>query len=112
MRQARQKQLNLNANWLAFEPAKELQAIAGLLDKHPTIADLVWQDLAPRGLINDTGAQGLSAEQVLRALIIKQLNGFSYRELAFHLADSVTYRRFCQLGWKQVKTRLGTLLIT
>lgn len=105
MRQARQKQLNLDSNWLAFEPAKELQAIAGLLDEHPTVANLVWQDLAPKGLLNDTGAQGLSAEQVLRALIIKQLNGFSYRELAFHLADSVTYRRFCQLGWKQVPSK-------
>lgn len=105
MRQARQKQLNLDSNWLAFEPAKELQAIAGLLDEHPTVANLVWQDLAPKGLLNDTGAQGLSAEQVLRALIIKQLNGFSYRALAFHLADSVTYRRFCQLGWNQVPSK-------
>lgn len=101
MRQARQKQLNLEQDWLAFDHAKELQAIAGLLDEHPTVAELVWQDLAPKGLLNDTGAQGLSAEQVLRALIIKQLNGFSYRELAFHLADSVTYRKFCQLGWDQ-----------
>lgn len=105
MRQARQKQLNLDSNWLAFEPAKELQAIAGLLDEHPTVANLIWQDLAPKGLLNDTGAQGLSAEQVLRALIIKQLNGFSYRELAFHLTDSVTYRRFCQLGWNQVPSK-------
>jgi IS5 family transposase len=101
MRQAHQKQLNLVADWLAFDHAKELQAIAGLLDEYPTVADLVWQDLAPQGLLKDTGAEGLSAEQVLRALLIKQLNGFSYRELAFHLADSVTYRRFCQFGWHQ-----------
>ena len=79
MRQARQKQLSLSADWLVFEHAKELQAIAGLLDKHPTVAELVWQDLAPKGLLNKSGAEGLSAEQVLRALIIKQLNGFSYR---------------------------------
>ena len=46
MRQARQKQLNLNADWLAFDHAKELQAIAGLLDENPTVAKLVWQDLA------------------------------------------------------------------
>ena len=105
MRQARQKQLNLVSDWLAFDHAKELQAIAGLLDEHPTVAELVWQDLAPRGLLKDTGAEGLSAEQVLRALLIKQLNGFSYRELAFHLADSVTYRRFCQLGWHQVPSK-------
>lgn len=101
MRQARQKQLNLVSDWLAFDHAKELQAIAGLLDEHPTVAELVWQDLAPKGLLKDAGAEGLSAEQILRALIIKQLNGFSYRELAFHMADSVTYQRFCQLRWGQ-----------
>lgn len=105
MRQARQKQLNLDSAWLAFDHAKELQAIAGLLDQHPTASELVWQDLAPQGLLKDTGAQGLSAEQVLRALLIKQLNGFSYRELAFHLADSVTYRRFCELGWRQTPSK-------
>ena len=69
MRQARQKQLTLSADWLAFDHAKELQAIAGLLDEHPTIAELVWQDLAPNKLLNNRGAQGLSAEQILRALL-------------------------------------------
>src|SRR5947199_363374 len=39
MRQARQKQLTLSTDWLAFDHAKELQAIAGLLDEHPTIAE-------------------------------------------------------------------------
>jgi len=105
MRQARQKQLNLEADWLAFEHAKELQAIAGLLDENPTVAELVLQDLQPKGLLNEGGANGLSAEQVLRALIIKQLNGFSYRELAFHLADSVSYRKFCGLGWGQAPSK-------
>jgi hypothetical protein len=37
------------------------------------------------------GAGGLSAEQVLRMLVVKQMNGFSYRVLAFHLADSRGY---------------------
>ncbi len=105
MRQARQKQLNLTADWLTLDRAKELRAIAGLLDAHPTVAELVWQDLAPNGLLNKTGAEGLSAEQILRALIVKQLNGFSYRELAFHLADSATYRKFCQLDWSQTPSR-------
>src|SRR6266542_2657065 len=40
----------------------------------------------------------MSSEQVLRALIVKQLSGFSYKELAFHLDDSLTYRRFCRFG--------------
>jgi IS5 family transposase len=99
MRQSVQKQLKLDAAWLPFDHSKVLEAIGRLLDADPTIAELVWQDLAPKGLLKDTGACGLSAEQVLRALIIKQLNGFSYRELAFHLADSDTYRKFCKLGW-------------
>ena len=31
-------------------------------------------------------------------LVVKQMNGFSYRVLAFHLADSRSYRTFCRLG--------------
>src|SRR5215218_1546646 len=98
MRQSVQKQLKLDSAWLPFDHSRELRVISDLLDANPTMAELVWQDLARQGL-RDVGACGLSADQILRALIIKQLNGFSYRELAFHLADSATYRRFCHLGW-------------
>jgi len=38
---------------------------------------------------------GLPAEIALRAALIKQMNGFRYEQLAFHLADSRTYLRFC-----------------
>jgi IS5 family transposase len=41
----------------------------------------------------------MSAEQVLRAAIIKQMEGFTYEELAFHLMDSCTYRNFCRIGF-------------
>ena len=40
----------------------------------------------------------MSAEQVLMALLIKQMNGFSYAVLAYHLADSRTYRAVCGFG--------------
>ena len=40
----------------------------------------------------------MSAEQVLRAAIIKQMEEYSYEELAFHLLDSACYRRFCRIG--------------
>jgi transposase, IS5 family len=33
---------------------------------------------------------------VLRVILVKQLGGFSYHELAFHLADSISYRAFCR----------------
>jgi IS5 family transposase len=59
---------------------------------------MVLQDLT-RGVKNrDRGAEGMTAEQVLRAAIIKQSEGFSYAELAFHLIDSTTYRNFCGIG--------------
>jgi len=34
----------------------------------------------------------MSGEQVLRAMWVKQLGSFSDDELAFHLADSTSYR--------------------
>jgi IS5 family transposase len=100
MREARKIQYTLRENWLDLDHAKELEVISRLLDDHPKVAELVLQDLrAASGLPQATrGAGGLSAEQVLRILVVKQMNGFSYRELAFHLADSRSYRTFCRLG--------------
>jgi transposase, IS5 family len=44
------------------------------------------------------GREGMSAEQVVRAAIVKQMFGFSYDELSFHLGDSVTLRGFCRFS--------------
>jgi IS5 family transposase len=101
MREARTTQPSLIGTWLPLEHSKELQTMSRLLDEHPTIEDLVLQDLRAatgRGVVGIGGPRGVSAEVALRALLIKQMNGFSYRELAFHLADSQTYRTFCRLG--------------
>jgi len=101
MRQALQKQLNLTPSWLPLEHARELAAIDRILDQHPEIAELICQDLRADRVVGNKGAEGLSAEQILRALLIKQHNSFSYRELSFHLADSNSYRTFCRLGLGQ-----------
>jgi IS5 family transposase len=72
-----------------------------VLDALPEAAELVGGDLAHRGdkLIDTSkGREGMTAEQVLRAFVVKQMNGYSYEELAFHLADSSTYRSFCRFG--------------
>lgn len=79
--------------------ATELEKMSRALDAlgHKPV-DLVWVDLT-RGLRSPhKGRKGLGAEQLLRAAIIKLLFGFSYEQLAFHLADSRTFRRFCRLG--------------
>jgi len=101
MRQALQKQLNLTPAWLPLEHARELAVIDRILDQHPEMAELICQDLRAERVVRNKGAEGLSAEQILRALLIKQHNSFSYRELAFHLADSNSYRTFCRLGLGQ-----------
>jgi len=78
--------------------AEELEGISQILDENPIIYEWVLQDLTRDVMRTDTGAEGMSAEQVLRAAIIKQMEGYSYEELAFHLLDSVCYRRFCRIG--------------
>jgi len=98
MRQSLRQQLPVVQYHLDHEHAKELQTMSDLLDRAPEVVDLVHADLVA-GLRNPAvGRQALSAEQVLRAVIIKQMNQFSYLQLAFHLADSQSYRIFCRLG--------------
>jgi transposase, IS5 family len=94
----RQDQLSLTYSPIDHCHATELEKIGELLSSNPGIARLVAQDLV-RGVVHShTGARGLSGAQVLRILLVKQMNGFSYEQLAFHLADSITYRTFCGLG--------------
>ncbi len=96
MRKARDFQTSLSYPWLELDHAKELQALAGLIDQHPKLAELVLQDLTHDGC-QATGAQGASADFVFRALLLKQMHSWSYEELHFHLNDSQTYRTFCQI---------------
>ena len=46
----------------------------------------------------ERGDIGLTAEQVLKAALIKSIRGLSYRELAFNIADSVSTRAFLKLN--------------
>jgi IS5 family transposase len=94
----RKEQLSLDRPPTAHAHTEELEQIGLILDANPRMAELVEQDLV-RGVKNPgTGARGLTGDQVYRILLIKQMNGFSYEELAFHLSDSVTYRAFCRFG--------------
>jgi IS5 family transposase len=97
MRRPYHKQLPLAANPVAHVHARELTAISTLLDELPEAVGLVLRDLCPRGISRRKGREGMTAEQVLRAMLVKQMNGYSYDELAFHLADSQSYATFCRL---------------
>jgi IS5 family transposase len=92
-------QLPLTAPWIAHPHAKELAVISALLDEQPVLTELVQQDLeasCPRNA--QTGRPGLTAEQTLRSVVVRQLTGWTYAELSFHLADSASYRAFCRIG--------------
>jgi len=80
---------------LSHRQARELEMIDRILLANPSLVEAVWKDLQRHVARRALGRPGLSADQTLRAAIVKQMNGFSYEDLAFHLADSLTYRRFC-----------------
>lgn len=99
MRKKNQKQLPLMITTINHPHAAELQEISKILDKKPIINEWVLQDLTHDKFLTDTGAEGMTAEQVVRAAIIKQMEEYTYEELAFHLLDSVCYRGFCRIGF-------------
>ena len=98
MRKKNQKQLPLMIRRIDHPHAVELEGISRILDDNPIINEWVLQDITRDVERTDTGAEGMSAEQVVRAAIVKQMEGYSYDDLAFHLLDSVCYRSFCRIG--------------
>jgi IS5 family transposase len=98
MREKSKKQLPLMHLTSDHPQARELEAISRILDSEPTITGLVHQDLFRGRELTATGANGMSAEQVLRAAIIKRMFGYSYERLPFHLMDSISLRAFCRVG--------------
>ena len=95
----RSSQLPLLTQWIAHPHARDLAAVSVLLDEEPALTDLVRQDLEAACRKNPrTGRPGLTDEQTTRILVLRQLTGWTYDELAFHLADSSTYRAFCRIG--------------
>jgi len=100
MRQFQEVQLSLTPTWGPHQHTRELQMVARILDAHPEIGALVQADLL-EGRRSDRGRRGLSGDQVLRAALLKQIHGLSYRELEFHLQDSEAFRAFVGLGFAE-----------
>lgn len=99
MRKKWQQQMPLMEAQLDHPQAQELEAISKVIRSKPTMCEHVLQDLSKnRSTTAASGAHGMSADQVLRAAIVKILFGFTYVDLAFHIVDSKTIRRFCQIG--------------
>jgi IS5 family transposase len=98
MRTTVHDQLLLVPQIACHEHVEELAQMSQVLDRIPEAAERVLADLIAGGINPDKGRKGLSGEQVLRAAIVKQGAQYSYEQLAFHLADSMSYRGFCRFG--------------
>lgn len=99
MRKKSKKQMPLMPEASDHPQAVELENISRILDANPTICDLAMQDLSgvSKG-DHKSGARGMTADQVVRAAIVKQMLTFTYKELAFHIVDSNSLRRFMRIG--------------
>ena len=78
---------------------KEVFEISKVLDKLPARVEVL--ERVRRDLVGDrrtdSGKTGLTAEQALRAGRVKEKFKFTYRELEFHLLDSMVLRDFVRL---------------
>jgi transposase, IS5 family len=84
--------LALMQQGVVLEPL--LQAISDFLDDHEGLITIIQSDLQ-RGLKNpDTGRKGLTAQQILRSLILMRVKNWDYRELRERIADGITLRQF------------------
>lgn len=98
MRQIHQTQFALFPSFLSdFQEAQELEQMSQVLDANPGISEWVYQDVVGEKDAS-VGREGLSADQVLRLGLIKQLRNFSYEELPFQIADSTSVQRFVRIG--------------
>jgi IS5 family transposase len=77
---------------LRLEPF--LQAICDFLDKQPALIERVRRDLVRKLKEPDKGRRGLTAPQVLRALVLMRVKNWDYRELRERIADGLTLRQF------------------
>jgi transposase, IS5 family len=84
--------LALTQQGVVMEPL--LQAISDFLDDHEGLITAIQGDLR-RGLKHpDTGRKGLTAQQILRSLVLMRVKNWDYRELRERIADGITLRRF------------------
>jgi len=84
--------LELMHQGMCLEPI--LQGISDFIAKHGNLVDRVRRDLQ-RGLKKPaTGRNGMTAQQVLRSLILQRVKNWDFRELRERIADGFTLRRF------------------
>ena len=106
MRETRNAQASIFDCYAKHEFGNQLEVISGILDNCPDAIDWVEADLTRDGT-RQTGRLGLPVESVLRCAVLKQYRQLSYKELAFYLEDSGTFRSFARLPQGIVPRKSG-----
>ena len=97
MRKKRTAQMSILDLFEEHEIGKELAGMSRLLDDHVEVLDWVAEDLRGKA-VKETGRSGMTVESVVRCAILKQYRQLTYKELSFHLSDSMSFRAFSRLG--------------
>jgi len=94
MRRTRNAQRWLDFNPIDPEIQEKFEVMDKILQSTRSELDLVLADLT-EGIDLSTGRTGMSADQVLRMVIAKQMYGYSYEQLHVRVSDSICLRKFC-----------------
>ena len=90
-------------NKIVREYRLEYKMVGEILDQHPEILEMVHRDLAK--LSKTTSPRGRKAdftsENLFRAILVMQREGFDYREASIRIAESDTLQNFCRLMKKR-----------
>lgn len=76
----------------------ELKSISKILDEHPSINEMVLQDLTHGAKKQGYWSRGNEPGTSLRAAFVNQWERCTYQDLAFHIMDSRSYRNFSRIG--------------
>ena len=88
MRVTRELHNSIFRQYSDHEFSEKLKKIDTILDLYPKVADWAMADLVPG--LDPRGAAGITAEEVLRAGLLMQIENLTYNQLEFHLKDSMT----------------------
>lgn len=95
MRERPSGQATLDFTPVGQKTVDRVDALERIVDALPArILYLVEADLTERATHPERGRRGMSADRVLRAALVKQMNGVSYENLYFQIDDSNRIRRF------------------
>ncbi len=111
MRRPYDEQVPLGPTTAQHARGAELAMMSAILDANATLLDGVHKDLLARFGEPDPrlGRKGMTAEQVLRAGLVKQMFSLSYDELSFRLEDSIQVRAFARLSSGESTPKKSTL---